>query len=127
VEVANPVAPEKTEHDILLQQQIILDSYENQEATHPKKAVDDIYSQYQQTGVSATFPGNKYSTNGEGIENIQFENELDKFRYAISLNQDLETRLEWIKRLSLNPVFQKKLQRECMNCARIAPYSVMKR
>lgn len=70
-----------------LQEQIILDSYEKNESQGaPRKVVEDVYTQYQQAGVTATFPGNKYVANRQN-DRAQFDNDLDSFRFVCCLFQ----------------------------------------
>lgn len=82
VEIAAKPQQQAKDDDLKLQQQMILDSYEQTASTQPKKVVEDVYTQYQQTGVNATFSGNKYSANGPHVERMQFESELENFRFV---------------------------------------------
>jgi hypothetical protein len=79
-----PTQTEVPEQESKLQQQIILDTYEKSESESAKQMVEDVYSQFQnQTTTHPTFPGNKFSTSTANTERIQFENELEEFRYSI--------------------------------------------
>lgn len=64
-----------------LQEQRILDSYEHSDTKgEPKKIVDDVYTQYYQSGVTATFPGNKYVSNAQNDRTV-YEADLENFKY----------------------------------------------
>jgi hypothetical protein len=108
-----------------------LDSYEKSDGQkEPKKAVEDVYTQYQQTGITATFPGNKYIGNRQN-DRAQFDSDLESFRYLeelcihVMLESKIREDLNKRKYLSQN-LFQKQ-RLKCRNCAQVLLYSHMKK
>ncbi|KAJ3321908.1 hypothetical protein HDV06_003774 [Boothiomyces sp. JEL0866] len=79
-EPAKVVQPTTAENELKLQQQIILDSYEKTETAQPKAKVEDMYTQFLQTGLTATFPVNKYTEEGSQMDKEQYEADLRSFQ-----------------------------------------------
>ncbi|KAJ3270966.1 hypothetical protein HDV01_007296 [Terramyces sp. JEL0728] len=87
-EPAKVVQPATAENELKLQQQIILDSYEKTESAQPKAKVEDMYTQFLQTGLTATFPVNKYTEEGTQLDKEQYEADLRTFQAQNSQRKD---------------------------------------
>ncbi|KAJ2997386.1 hypothetical protein HDV02_005583 [Globomyces sp. JEL0801] len=82
------------ENDAKLQQQKILDSYEQNETAKAKVLMEDMYSPYQRGGNGPSFPGNKYAEQSGHVEKMQFESDLERFRVNNQVRRDLKTVFE---------------------------------